>query len=127
MAIVTKAELQAQLQQAQSQIQDLRDQLTQARQVEIHEVKRLHQEELARVNAEWQKKFDSEKSMKEYYSKSCDDRHKTISEMHDILDQIPAAPAKKEPDGYSERSISARLVGLLAVLAGLATSKRDPS
>lgn len=119
MTIITKAELQIQLQQAHSLIEDLRSQLTQARQVELHEVKRLHQEEIARINTEWQTKFDSEKSMKEYHSKQSSEYRNAIDEMHEVLDSIPAAPPKELPDGYKTRSIASRLVGLIAVIAGL--------
>lgn len=110
MTIITKAELQAQLQCSQ---------LTQARQVELHEVKRLHQEEIARINAEWQKKFDFEKLMKEHYSRESIERLISVNEMHEVLDSIPAAPPKELPDGYKTRSVALRLVGLIAVIAGL--------
>lgn len=119
MAIITKAELQIQLQQAHSLIEDLRSQLTQARQVELHEVKRFHQEEIARINTEWQTKFDSEKSMKEYHSKQSSEYRNAIDEMHEVLDNIPAAPLKETSDAYKTRSIASRLVGLIAVIAGL--------
>lgn len=64
--------------------------------------------------AELEKKLSSETGSRSYYQKQNEEAQRELEAVHDILDALPGAPKRKLDDGFTSRSLTARLAGFFA-------------
>lgn len=69
---------------------------------------------LAAKLAELEKKLTQETSYKEMYSRRASEADAEVESMHDILDTMQKAPARRVEGKYRDTSLSVRFAGWLA-------------
>jgi predicted phage tail protein len=114
---------------AQQEVRILEDKLRDG-QRQIDQLENAHKNHITSLNAEWEKKFSSEKSSKDYYMGRAKEAENELEQIHIILDAVDGAPSREveEGKGYgsTKRAVGTRVAGAFLAIASR-SSVRQPS